>query len=71
MIWAVGLFGCSNDKPVCQKEVVAEESNVEVKVDFVSKLPDTAPTLIVVMTGEFPPFSFQDDYGNIQGVYID
>ncbi len=71
MIWAVGLFGCSNDKPVSQKAVVAEESDVEVKEDFVSKLPDTAPTLKVALTGDFPPFSFQDNYGNLQGVDID
>ena len=69
MIWAVGLFGCSNDQPVNQKVAVTEESEVEEA--FVSKLPDTAPTLKVALTGDFPPFSFQDDYGSLQGVDID
>ena len=69
MIWAVGLFGCSNDKPVSQEAVVTKESKI--KEDFVSKLPDTAPTLKVALTGDFPPFSFQDDYGNLQGVDVD
>src|SRR5699024_186765 len=32
---------------------------------------DTAPVIKVATTGTMPPFSFQDDYGNMQGIDID
>lgn len=67
ILLSVGLFGCGNS-------ATQESANTPVKENtdsFVSKLPDTAPTLKVAMTGDLPPFSFQDDYGNMQGTDVD
>ncbi len=77
MVLSVGLFGCNNStsqeaasttpEPAAPTETVVAES----KDSFVSKLPDTAPVVKVATTGTMPPFSFQDDYGNMQGIDID
>ncbi|WP_372844657.1 transporter substrate-binding domain-containing protein [Psychrobacter sp.] len=68
-VLSVGLFGCGNST---QDNANAAGATVtENKDNFVSKLPDTAPTLKVAMTGDLPPFSFQDDYGNMQGTDVD
>ena len=70
VVLSVGLFGCGNSS-------TKENTNstgapvTESKDNFVSNLPDTAPTLKVAMTGDLPPFSFQDDYGNMQGTDVD
>ena len=70
VILSVGLFGCGNSST--QDNASASGTTVtEHKDNFVSKLPDTAPTLKVAMTGDLPPFSFQDDYGNMQGTDVD
>lgn len=70
IIVSVGLFGCGNSST--QDNTNATGTTVtEHKDNFVSKLPDTAPTLKVAMTGDLPPFSFQDDYGNMQGTDVD
>ncbi|MEK6199869.1 MAG: transporter substrate-binding domain-containing protein [Psychrobacter sp.] len=70
IILSVGLFGCSNS--ATQDNTKATGTTVtENKDSFVSKLPDSAPMLKVAMTGDLPPFSFQDDYGNMQGTDVD
>jgi len=70
IILSVGLFGCGNSST--QDNANAAGATVtENKDSFVSKLPATAPTLKVAMTGDLPPFSFQDDYGNMQGTDVD
>ncbi|WP_198332481.1 transporter substrate-binding domain-containing protein [Psychrobacter aquimaris] len=70
IVLSVGLFGCSNSST--QENANATGTPVtENKDSFVSNLPDTAPTLKVAMTGDLPPFSFQDDYGNMQGTDVD
>ena len=77
MVLSVGLFGCNNSTPqesaVATPEPVTTNSPVatESTDSFVSKLPDTAPVVKVATTGTMPPFSFQDDYGNMQGIDID
>ena len=69
IILSVGLFGCGNSST--QDNANAAGATVtEHKDNFVSKLPATAPTLKVAMTGDLPPFSFQDDYGNMQGTDV-
>ena len=70
IVLSVGLFGCGNSST--QENTNTTGTPVtESKDDFVSNLPDTAPTLKVAMTGDLPPFSFQDDYGNMQGTDVD
>ena len=69
IILSVGLFGCGNSSTQDNTNTIG--TTTENKDNFVSKLPDTAPTLKVAMTGDLPPFSFQDDYGNMQGTDVD
>lgn len=70
IVLSVGLFGCGNSST--QENASSTGTPVtENKDNFVSNLPDTAPTLKVAMTGDLPPFSFQDDYGNMQGTDVD
>ncbi len=73
IVLSVGLFGCGNTNNATTQEA-ANTSNTETtdhKDNFVSKLPDSAPVVKVAMTGDLPPFSFQDDYGNMQGTDVD
>ena len=70
ILLSVGLFGCGNS-PTQESASAAGTSATENKDSFVSKLPDTAPVVKVATTGTMPPFSFQDDYGNMQGIDID
>lgn len=67
VILSVGLFGCGESSTQENTSTPVTEN----KDSFVSELPDTAPTLKVATTGTMPPFSFQDDYGNMQGIDID
>ena len=70
IVLSVGLFGCDNSST--QDNTSATGTTVtKDKDNFISKLPDTAPILKVAMTGDLPPFSFQDDYGNMQGTDVD
>lgn len=68
IVLSVGLFGCNSSTT---QESANISSATDHKDNFVSQLPDTAPTLKVATTGTTPPFSFQDDYGNMQGIDID
>ena len=69
-VLSAGLFGCSNSTTQ-ESANTNNAASTESKDNFVSKLPDTAPTIKVATTGTMPPFSFQDDYGNMQGIDID
>lgn len=71
IVLSVGLFGCGNSSTQESASSTGKAITTESKDDFVSQLPDTAPTLKVATTGTMPPFSFQDDYGNMQGIDID
>ena len=71
IVLSVGLFGCGNSSTQESVSSTGKAIATESKDDFVSQLPDTAPTLKVAMTGNLPPFSFQDDYGNMQGTDVD
>ncbi len=73
IVLSMGLFGCGNANNATTQESANTNSPVltENKDTFVSKLPDSAPVLKVAMTGDLPPFSFQDDYGNMQGTDVD
>ena len=68
LIMSIGIFGCNNSAN--QENSATAETNRQ-DDNFVSKLPSSAPTLKVVMTGDLPPFSFKDDYGNLQGTDVD
>ncbi|GAA0309343.1 substrate-binding periplasmic protein [Psychrobacter aestuarii] len=69
LVLSVGMVGCSNTN---QPETAADKGTQEKGQDtFVSSLPADAPVLKVATTGTTPPFSFQDDYGNMQGIDID
>lgn len=70
ILLSVGLFGCGNS-PTQESTSTASTSATESNDSFVSKLPDNAPVFKVATTGVTPPFSFQDDYGNMQGIDID
>lgn len=70
IVLSVGLFGCGNSATQSDS-TSASKAGSENKEAFVSQLPDTAPTIKVATTGTMPPFSFQDDYGNMQGIDID
>lgn len=82
IVLSVGILGCNNSNsppsssstdPVNtgNTENAKSTENTEHKDTFISALPDTAPTLKVAMTGDLPPFSFQDNYGNMQGTDVD
>lgn len=68
LVISVGIVGCNNSANQ-ESRVTAE--NAQKGDSFVSKLPDSAPTIKVAMTGDLPPFSFKDDYGNLQGTDVD
>ncbi|SLJ83660.1 substrate-binding periplasmic protein [Psychrobacter sp. DAB_AL43B] len=70
IVLSVGLFGCGNSATQSDSSS-ANKAISENKEAFVSQLPDTAPVIKVATTGTMPPFSFQDDYGNMQGIDID
>ncbi|MEN6669980.1 transporter substrate-binding domain-containing protein [Psychrobacter sp. B38] len=70
ILLSVGLFGCGNS-PTQENASATGTQGTENTDTFVSKLPDTAPVVKVAMTGDLPPFSFQDDYGNMQGTDVD
>lgn len=70
IVLSVGLFGCGNSSTQ-ENANTNSTKKIENKDSFISKLPDSAPVLKVAMTGDLPPFSFQDDYGNMQGTDVD
>ncbi|WP_186475107.1 substrate-binding periplasmic protein [Psychrobacter sp. KCTC 72983] len=70
ILLSVGLFGCGNSSTQ-ESASTASTAATENKDSFVSKLPDNAPVFKVATTGVTPPFSFQDDYGNMQGIDVD
>ncbi len=80
ILLTVGMFGCGNSNTATPQEDASSTDTAapsdsiapsESKDSFVSQLPASAPVLKVAMTGDIPPFSFQDDYGNMQGSDVD
>lgn len=64
---AVGLTACGGNQ-----STTTETTPTSTQVDnYVSPLPDSAPVVKVATTGTQPPFSFQDEYGNMMGIDID
>ena len=70
VVVSIGLFGCGGSSTQDSANTTGTTAT-ESKDNFVSKLPATAPIVKVATTGTMPPFSFQDDYGNMQGIDID
>lgn len=68
---SIGIFGCSNSSTPENAEATNTPTPKEEQEEFASSLPDSAPVLKVATTGTTPPFSFQDNYGNLQGIDID
>lgn len=58
------LTGCGNSETT-----VSQERNKP--AEYISPLPDNTPIIKVATTGTQPPFSFQDEYGNMIGIDID
>ncbi|MBO1530296.1 transporter substrate-binding domain-containing protein [Psychrobacter sp. F1192] len=71
IVLTIGLFGCSNSTTQENTSKTTAPPATENEDTFVSELPDSAPIVKVATTGTMPPFSFQDDYGNMQGIDID
>lgn len=71
LVLSIGMVGCNNSSTTQQATITNEAADTNKSDVFVSKLPDSAPTIKVAMTGDLPPFSFQDDYGNMQGTDVD
>ena len=70
---SVGIFGCSNSSTPENTTATKTAANTttEDQEKFVSRLPDDALVLKVATTGNLAPYSFQDNYGNLQGIDID
>lgn len=66
MATAVMLVGCGGGETAQQSP---QDTNRQ--QTYISPLPDDAPTIKVATTGTQPPFSFQDEYGNMIGIDID
>lgn len=78
MLMCCGLVACGggNNAPKAEENKTAQQPNTTAPAPqqaevFKSKLPDTAPVVKVVTSGVLPPFTFQDSYGNLQGIDID
>lgn len=84
MIACLSLLGCNQEsettkqqetKATTAQSPVVNKSNPSsqlTKTDpYVSPLSDDAPVYKVATTGTQPPFSFQDEFGTLQGIDID
>ncbi|MEN2752157.1 transporter substrate-binding domain-containing protein [Psychrobacter sp. FBL11] len=73
MMLGVGLFGCSNANNATTQDNVNTNSTAAIKDNnaFVSKLPDTAPTVKLSTDAQFAPYGFNDEYGSVTGFDID
>lgn len=82
----MSLTACSNaeqtqsqtqttEPTVAQTTTTSSNGNSEeprkLAENFVSKLPDIAPTYKVITTGSMPPFSFYNEKGELMGLDID
>lgn len=68
MAAAMLLAGCGDEGESQSVQAVQESITTDT---YVSPLPDSAPVIKVATTGTQPPFSFQDEYGNMIGIDID
>ncbi len=80
LIACLGFVGCGNSpsEEVSTKTETAETTTTAKKVteatnqeEYVSPLPDSAPTYKVATSGMQPPFTFRGDKGLLQGIDID
>lgn len=75
------LAGCSNNSEVAGSEGALAESTQTAQAQttttsstadtYKSPLPDDAPVIKFVTDGVSPPFTFQDEYGNLIGLEVD
>lgn len=70
IIVSVGLFGCNNGTTQENTDSNISRGTAS-KGDFVSKLPDTAPTVKLSADANYAPYGFKDEYGNIIGFDIE
>lgn len=68
---SVGLFGCGNNNTATTTLESATPAVTETKEEFVSELPDDAPTIKVATEANYAPFEFKDEYGNVTGFDIE
>ncbi len=70
---SVGLFGCSNANNATTQDNANTNSAAAIKDknEFVSKLPNTAPTVKLSTDAQFAPYGFNDEYGSVTGFDID
>ncbi len=77
LIACLGFVGCGDAPSKEASEAKAESTVKTAKVEtvkqqeYVSPLPDTAPTYKVATSGKQPPFNFRGDKGLLQGIDID
>lgn len=67
----VGLAGCSNGQGNTQATEATEATIQKMMQQYVSPLPSNAPVVKVATTGTMPPFSYQDEYGNMMGIDVE
>ena len=65
---SVGIFGCSNSST--PENTTATETAANTATEGQEK-PADASVIKVATTGDLAPYSFQDEYGNLQGIDID
>lgn len=70
LILSVGIFGCGNSSNQSNNNL-ANDVEIEKKEEFVSHLPDTAPTVKVGTEANYAPYEFKDEYGNVTGFDIE
>lgn len=67
LILTVGMFGCGNNNTATTTPESAAPAVTETKEEFVSELPDDAPTIKVATEANYAPYEFKDEYGNVTG----
>ncbi len=82
LIACLGFVGCSKApsseeagaekaETTTTETVTKKETETVAQKEYVSPLPDTAPTYKVATSGMQPPFTFRGDKGLLQGIDID
>ncbi len=79
LIACLGFVGCGNSpaeeastqKAETETPAKAQTAETVKQQEYVSPLPDTAPTYKVATSGMQPPFTFRGDAGLLQGIDID
>lgn len=74
IVMSIGLFACGNANNATTTQESTSKNNTAVtenKDEFVSKLPDNAPIVRLSADANYPPYGFNNEYGNITGFDID